>query len=247
MVEKLRSALRIVRSQLLLKAAAFALLLFWAKISGFSALSIFFFFLISVLLYFGGRVHSTAETLRSFIVLLFVSLFGVDMLNHFQFLIPAIVAFSFIFYIILGIKELAFARRPKWNYAKNILLSYLIFLTYFLSNRYDWFFGKYFLVFFGIVLLVTEWLFWLEKDFLKRRRVIALVISFLSLQLLWAVSLLPLGFINSATLMTVFVYIMLDFCKHHFRGTISKELIWKHFLVLCFSFAVIFAFTNWKI
>jgi hypothetical protein len=232
---------------LLLKAVVFAGLLFWVKISDFSAISVFLFLLINTVLYLRGRAHSIVETVRSFIILLFVSLFGVNMLNHFQFLIPTILFFSFIFYLILGIKELVFEQRPKWNYAKNILLTYSIFLTYFLSNRYDWFFGKYLLVFFFAFLLIGEWLSWLEKSFIKRRRVIALVFSFLILQFLWAVSLLPLGFINSATLMTVFVYIMLDFSKHHFRGTINKELILKHSVVLLFSVIVVFLFTNWRI
>jgi hypothetical protein len=247
MVEKLKSVSKIIQSQLLLKALVFAGLLFWVKISDFSVLPVLLFFIINAFLYFKSRSQNNSETIRSFVILLFVSLFAVSMLSHFQFLIPTVIFFSFIFYVIIGIKDFSFVHRPKWNYAKNILLSYSVFLAYFLSNRYEWFFGKYLLVLISIFLLVGEWLSWLEKGFPKRRVIISLVFSFIILQLLWVVSLLPLGFINSATLMTVFVYIMMDFSKHHFRGTINKSLVLKHLIVLLFSFFTIYIFTNWKI
>lgn len=247
MAERLRSVLRIVQLRLILKAVIFAGLLFWVKFSGFSVLPVFLFVLINLVLYFRGRGQSDSETTRSLFVLLFISLFGVSMLSHVQFLIPAILFFSLMFYLISGIRGLVFVHRGHWNYVKNILLLYSIFLTYFLSNKYDWFFAKYLLVFVLVFLLIREWLSWLERGFPKRRQVIALVLSFLTLQLLWAVSLLPLGFIDSATLMTVFVYVMLDFCMHHFKGTVNKELILKNSVVTALSLFIVFIFTNWKV
>lgn len=247
MEEKLKSVLRITQLRLILKAVIFAVLLFWVKISGFAVLAVFLFVLINSFLYFRGRGHNDSQTIYSFFVLLFVSLFGTGMLSHVQFLVPAVVFFSFLFYLVLGIKELIFTHRNEYNYAKNILLFYSIFLIYFLSNKYDWFFVKYLLVFISAFLLIHEWLSWLEQGFPKRRQIIALVFSFLILQLLWAVSLLPFGFINSAAVLTLFVYVMLDFCKHHFKGTVNKELILKDSAATLLSLLVIFVFTNWKI
>ena len=247
MAEKLKLVLKIVRSQLLLKAAIFAGLLFWVKISNFSVLPVFLFLLTNTILYFRGRGQNNSETIGSSVILLIISLFGVSMIGHLQFLIPAIILYSVIFYLILGIKDLVFVQRGHLNYFKNILLFYSIFLTYFLSDKYDLFFIKYSLVFVFTFLLVYEWLFWSEKSFVKRRRIIAMVFSLLVLQLTWGASLLPLGFVNSATLMTVLIYIMFDFCLHHFQGTISKELILKNSAVLALSAFFIFIFTNWHI
>src|SRR3989344_768046 len=114
MVEKLKSVWRIVQLRLVLKSFIFAGLLFWIKTSQFSVGPILGFILVGLVLYFRNHAQNNLENIYSYIVLLLVSLFGIALLSHAQFILPAILFFSFIFYLILGIKEFSFIRRYEW-------------------------------------------------------------------------------------------------------------------------------------
>jgi len=247
MAEKLRSVWKIVQLRLILKSLIFAGLLFWVKTSGFGVLPALIFILMGFVLYFRNHSQNNLENIYSFSALLLVSMFSVSLLSHLQFIFPAILFFSVLFYLMLGIKEFYFVRRYEWNSVKNTLLIFSIFLVYFMSNKYTFFYLKYLAVFIIIFLLIKEWLFWLEPNFPKRYNFIALVFSFIVLQLSWAVSILPLGFLNSASLMTVSVYIMFDSCVDYLKGVLTKKQIVKDLVILAFSFIAIFFFTNWKI
>lgn len=247
MVEKLRSVWKIVQLQLILKSLIFAGLLLWVKASQFSVLPVLIFIAAGSVLYFRNHPQNNLENIYSFLILLLAAMFSVGLLNHFQFILPAIIFFSALFYLILGIKEFSFVRRYEWNSVKNILLIFSVFLAYFMSNRYVLFYPKYLAVFVAIFLLVREWLYWLEPNFPKRYNFIAFVFSFLVLQILWAVSILPLGFMNSASLMTLFVYIMFDSCADYFKGALTKKQIIKDLIIVAFSFIAIFFLTKFYI
>lgn len=247
MVEKLRSVWKIVQLRLILKSFIFAGLLFWIRASGSGALPVLVFVLMGFILYFRNHTQNNLENIYSFTALLLVSMLGIGLLSHFQFVLLAVIFFSAIFYLILGIKEFSFVRRYEWNSVKNILLIFSIFLVYFMSGAYSFFYLKYLALFIVTFLLLKEWLFWLEPNFPKRYNLIAFVISFLVLQIVWAVSILPLGFLNSASLMAAIVYIMFDSCTDYFKGALTGKQIAKNFIILVLSFAAIFFLTNWKI
>jgi len=174
-------------------------------------------------------------------------MFGLASLSHVQFILPAIIFFSVLFYLILGIKEFYFIRRSRWNSIKNILLLFSVFIVYFMANKFTFFYLKYLAVFLVIFLLIKEWLFWLEPNFPKRYNLIAFVSAFVVLQCLWAVSLLPLGFLNSAAVMTVLIFVLSNVCTDYFKGTLDRNKIIKNFIIIVFSLLLIFFFTNWKV
>jgi len=247
MVERLKSVLKTVQLRLTLKSLIFAGLLLWVRVSEFSALPLFVFLLAAFVFYFRNHLQNNLENFYSFLVLIAASLYSISLLNHFEFLLLAVLFFSSLFYISLGIKELAFTHRFEWNYIKNLSLIYLVFISYFMSDKYNFFYIKFLAVFVVLFLITREWLSWLYQNFPKRFTLSASIFSFLMFQILWAVSLLPLGFINSATLMTVIFYLGIDFLINHFRGSINKKLIIKNSIVLVASFLTIFFLTNWNI
>lgn len=233
--------------RLVLKSLIFAGLLLWVKTSQFGVLSILSFVVVALVLYFRNHAQNNLENIYSLLILLLTAIFSMVLLSHAQFILPAIIFFTTLFYLILGIKEFSFVRRYEWNSAKNILLIYSVFLVYFMSNKYTFFYLKYLAVFIVLFILIKEWLFWLEPNFPKRYSLVAFIFSFMSLQLVWAVSILPLGFFNSASLMTLFVYILFDLCTDHFRGVLTKKQIIKNFIILAISILVIYFSTNWSI
>ena len=244
MAEKLRLVLKTTQLQLILKTFAFAGLLYWVKISNFAIPVVILFSLLSFIFYFKTYHQNSFENIYSFLALLVISLLMTNLLDHFEFLMPAIIFFSFIFYLILAIKDFVLSYRYEWNYAKNLLLLYSVFIGYFLSDKYNLFFVKFLAVFVIVFFVIQEWFLWLGIDFPKRRRLISIVFSFLILQFVWAVSLLPLGFISSALLLLIFVYLMFSFCANHFKGTLNKKLIINNLIILFFSLSTIFFFTN---
>jgi hypothetical protein len=244
MVERLKLILRTTQLQLILKTLAFAGLLYWVRISDFTISVVLLFSLLSFIFYFKTYQQDSFENIFSFLVLLVVSLSTTSLLDHFEFLIPAIIFFSFVFYLILAIKDFALPCRYEWNYIKNLLVLYSVFIGYFLSNKYNLFFVKFLAVFVIVFFVVQEWFLWLGIDFPRRRRLISIVFSFIILQFVWVVSLLPLGFINSALLITIFVYLMFSFCANHFKGTLNKKLVINNLIILASSLLIIFFFTN---
>ncbi|MBU4348176.1 hypothetical protein KJ671_01555 [Patescibacteria group bacterium] len=247
MVERLKLVLKTTQLQLILKTFAFAGLLYWVRISDFAIPVVILFSLLSFIFYFKTYHQNSFENIFSFLALLIASLSTTSLLAHFEFLIPAIIFFSFIFYLILALKDFVLPHRYEWNYVKNLLLLYSVFIGYFLSNKYDLFFVKFLAVFIIVYFVIQEWLLWLGIDFPRRRRLISIVFSFLALQFVWAVSLLPLGFINSALLITLFVYLMFSFCVNHLNGTLNKKLVIGNLIILASSLFVIFFFTNFTI
>lgn len=247
MVQKLKSVLKTVQLRLILKSFIFAGLLLWVRTSDFMTLPIFVFLLACFIFYFRNHTQNNLENFSSFLILLASSLYGISQLSHPEFLLLSVIFFSFLFYISLGIKEFAFTHRFEWNYIKNLFLVYSVFLSYFLADKYFLFPVKFLSIFLVLFLLVREWLFWLYATFPKRYNLAALIFAFVMLQIVWVISLLPLGFINSATLAMVIFYLGIDFLVNHFRGLVTKKLIIKNLIVLVLSVFVIFFFTKWKI
>src|SRR3989344_7889981 len=122
MVEKLKSVWRIVQLRLVLKSLIFAGLLLWVRTSQFGVLPVLGFILISFVLYFRNHAQNNLENIYSFFALILAALFGLSLLSHAQFILPAILFFTTLFYLILGIKEFSFIRRYDWNSVKNTLL-----------------------------------------------------------------------------------------------------------------------------
>ena len=247
MVQRLKSVLKTVQLRLILKSCIFAGLLLWARTSDFMPLPVLVFILASFVFYFRNHTQNNFESFSSFLVFVASSLYSISQLSHPEFLLLSVIFFSFLFYISLGIKEFAFTHRFEWNYIKNLFLVYSVFMSYFLADKYFLFPLKFLAVFLALFFVVREWLLWLYASFPKRYNLAALVFSFLMLQIVWAISLLPLGFVNSATLAMVIFYIGMDFLIGHFRGLITKKLIIKNLIVLVLSVFVIFFFTKWKI
>ena len=247
MVEKLKSVLKIAQLRLILKALIFGGLLLWVRVSEFTFWPVLVFVLFNFVLYFRNQTKNISENFWSFVVLVAASLYGVSLLTHPEFLLLSVIFFSFLFYVSLGIKEFILTNRYEWNYLKNLFLIYSIFLSYFLSDKYNFFTLKFMAVFICLFLVVREWLSWLYANFPKRYNLVAITFSFLTLQFLWAISLLPLGFINSATLIMVIFYLGLDFLFGHFRGLVNRKFIIKNSIIFILSIFIIFFFTNWKI
>ncbi|MDD5547577.1 MAG: hypothetical protein PHN74_01590 [Candidatus Pacebacteria bacterium] len=247
MVEKLRLVLQSPRLRLVLKSAIFGGFLFLVKLGGFGFFSILFFLGVAAFLYFRAEAHFLkSQNLYSFAVLLIIALGGLYTVHRPEFWIAEVFFFSFIFYLLLGIKELVFVHRYQSYSIKNILLFYAVFALFFLSDKSSLFFLKYILVFAATLSLYREWFFWSEHYFPRRHLLTTLLLSLVTMEILWATALLPIGFISAANLVILMVYILTDFVFGHFQGIINKRMILKNSIIFIVTLLLILGTSTWS-
>jgi hypothetical protein len=159
---------------------------------------------------------------------------------------------GFLFFLLLGVKDLIFVHRQQFSYFLNSLLFLAVFVYFFAANSSGsgYFVFKYLAAFLAVFLLLLGPISPIRLispiSPIGSIRLIAAGLSFSSVQILWAIGLLPFSFLNSASLALLAVLILEDFAVHRLSGTISRRLVLRNttfFLVLSL---VIFAATKWS-
>jgi hypothetical protein len=247
MLKKLKSALKSPKGSILalaLKAAVFSGLLYF--VNGQWLIAIVF---LAAALYFYLRPSFNADKfLASFIILLTISLITINklLITHYSFLTSLLL--GFLFFILLGIKNLIFIKRESLYHFLNNLLLLIIFILFFRSSPYHLFFIKYLLLFFAIGLLSKEFLNFLIPELLpsQKKKVIIWSTSFLIAQFIWAINLLPINFLNAAALSFLAMFILQDFIIHHFSGTINRQIILRNITVFLVLTLIICGASKWS-
>jgi len=248
MVERLKLALRDPRLLLILKSLVFGGFLTLVKLGDFGFFSVLFFLAVVIVLYTKASVHSLkSQNLYSFVVLLAVSLGAIYTIDRPAFLAVSILAFSALFYLILGIKELVFIHRQQYHFIKNILLLYTVFALFFLSDKSSYFLIKYLAAFSAAFFIFREWFFWFDQNFPKRYLLASLLLAFIVMEILWAIAILPIGFLSSANLMILTTYILIDSAFHHFHGTLTKKIVLRYLTVFVLGLLVILGTSRWVV
>lgn len=247
MLKKLNLVFKSPALRLTFKPAVFAGLLIWqlsVKPDGF--LPVLLFLLVGFYFYW-RPVFWGSQFFNSFLILLIISFLAIKFLNFGIFGVISILGLATLFYWLLGVKNLIFANRSSVYYLLNSILLFLIFLFFFLVDKLQFFSVKYLLAGLGIFMLSREFLSFFITDFPKRKVLIAAGFSFLTLEFLWAISLLPIGFLNSAALMLFAALILMDFIVHHFSGTLTRRIILRNATSWIVLSIIIFAASNWSL
>lgn len=79
----------------------------------------------------------------------------------------------------------------------------------------------------------------------KRRILTSLTVSFLSFELAWVITLLPLGILNGTALLTLFMCSTRDFLLIHFKGNLKSSFIFQQFTFLIVITIIILASSSW--
>lgn len=160
---------------------------------------------------------------------------------------PLAMAFGFLFFLFLGVKNLVFVSRQPLYYLFNNLLLMAVFIFFFNADKSQWFFIKYILVFLSAHILFKEFLRVSSPRPLgtQRNNLIAASFSFLILQFVWAIGLLPFSALNSASLVLLIALILQDFVIHHLGGTISRQVILRNITIFLVLNLIVFAASKW--
>ena len=231
-------------SPLALKAAIFGVLLLLGIGNWLFAVV---FILVSFYLYFRPSLNGS-QFILSFLVLLATSLLIIKSSFIVYGSLFIVVFFGFLFFLLLGVKNLIFINRQPFYYLFNGLLLLVIFISFFWSRNSQLFFIKYLLIFFAIAFLFREFLTFSIDGFSNstKKNLIVYGTAFLVLQLLWAITLLPISFLNAAGLALLIVMILQDFIVHHFSGTMSRQIVLRNVTVFLILSLVIFGASKWQ-
>lgn len=187
-------------------------------------------------------------TKYAFLTLLLVSLFGMHIVAA-SYLFPlVIIFFSLIFYIILGIKDYLFVRRGRFGYVVMLFLHYALFTIFFLWDKSEFFWAQYIISIVIAFVLLREWLVLATSfNFPKRETLAAAIGALIVAQLLWAVALLPIGFISSANIMLLAVFIISDLLFKHFMGAVSKKVFVQEIVFFILIAVLIITTSTWSL
>lgn len=156
----------------------------------------------------------------------------------------ASIVFGALYFLLLGIKEFLFLwRHAIFNFLSGSLY-FFIGGTFFIvdkGNAGD--FVLYFLLsFVALYLLIRESIEFFMEDSPKRKKELLVVGSaVLVAEFLSVVSILPIGFLNSAALIILFVFILEDLVYYHLKGTLDRQIVLNNVTILIICLLFIFA------
>lgn len=231
---------------LILKSLLLGILLFFALTTG-KWFFIAVFVLAGCYFYFVPNVNSR-QFLTSFLIILFFPVFLREFLGSGWFLIVSLVYLA-VFFVLLGFKNLVFInRRPIYCFLNGVLI-FAIFSLFFWSDRTTvFFFVKYLSVFFIFLFLFKEYLSVLdESSGAQKNNLFAWSVSFLVLQIVWALNFLPINFLNAGALTLLIVLIFQDFVSSYLLGSIDRRLILRNITVFIALALAIFGASSWSL
>jgi hypothetical protein len=156
-------------------------------------------------------------------------------------------AFGFLFFILLGIKNVTLVRRREWHTVLFIALVYGISLLFFTSitNGNPW--VDVLLLGLFSYLLLREYFVIQEHVKSRALTVITLTLSLLIIEVAWAISLLPLGFSKAASVLTLLAMMSAGVTDRYLRGTLTARFLRLSLIVVLVLIVLVFLSVRWKI
>lgn len=165
-------------------------------------------------------------------------------------LIGCVVA-ALLFYLLVGLANFFFKEKFSVYLFLNTGLLLIIFALFF-NRGAEW--GNYFswlllLLFLIVFLLLREcFLFWKSTaSHLHYPSFFALLGAFLSVEMFWAVGLLPLGFIKAAIFLTTFVFLFRDAVLAYAAGRFNKRFFAGQIFIFLVLSSLVLAAGQWSL
>lgn len=189
----------------------------------------------------------------SFLILTLYVYIGISFLYHatetggISGTMPVILASLFsgvLFFLLLGIKEFVFLRRQAiFNFLSGSLY-FFVAGTFFVADKDA---GGAFLLYLllsvtAFYLLIKESIDFFMEDAPKRKKEVLVIGSTLLVsEFLGITSVLPIGFLNSAALIVLIVFVFEDLIYHHLKGALNRQIVLNNVTILIVCLLFIFA------
>lgn len=246
---KLKSVLKIRKQPLLLavRALLFSTSLWLLADREFSGFQLIAFIIIGAVLYF-IPVFQTLLVFPSFLTLMIIGPIAMSVFGS-QVAYPSLLAgfFGLLFYIILGIKQVVFLNRLKLHHTLHLGLFYFMSILFFAAPGEDLFVIRSLSFAALSYLLLRE--FFLIRGFTRnsRLRLMSALGSFVIVEGVWVLGLLPIGFINAAGALLVLLFIIEELLTFAHEGRLNKRLVLQELTVFVLLLITIFSFSTWSL
>lgn len=152
--------------------------------------------------------------------------------------------FGILFFLLLGIKEFVFLRRQAiFNVLSGALYFFVAGMFFVASKEAASSFILYSLlssvVFYLLMRESTD--FFMEDAPKRKKEVLAIGSTLLVFEFLGIVSMLPIGFLNSAALIVLVVFVLEDLIYHHLKGALDRQIVLNNATILIICLLFIFA------
>ncbi len=237
METKLKSVLRNPQLRLGFKSAVFGALLLFAHPLVFLAGGAFLYL---------KPIFRTFEMIGPFILLTGISLLlAKTTVGGYYFFLSGVYS-AVIFYLILGVKDLIFVRRADWHRVLNLALAYGAFLLFFYYSQ-EFFLAKILTLFFVTLFLLRIFSAIGGSAFGGKKRLVYWLLAFLILEAVWAVSFLPIGFVNSAGIVALVYFTLTDLSLRYLENKLTRRKILTDATIFVLLLLAIFAFSRWSL
>ncbi len=237
------------------KAIIFGLLLLYVQASDFAVWPTFLLVIVATVSYM-QPVSKTFTFSTSFFLVLALALL---LTSRFVITLPIqmhagaigellfAVSFGFLFFMLLGIKNMTLSRRREWHIVLFIALIYGISLLYFtsLTHQHPWRNGL--LIGLFAFLLYREYFLTQEHAKSRALTLISLTLTLLTIELAWVISLLPIGFSKEASVLTLFAMVIASVVDRYLHGTLTARFLRLSAALVVVLITVIFVSARWFI
>lgn len=244
MVGKLKSLIRSPRLSLPFKAGVFGLLLYYLYATGGGFLPTVAFF-VGAIFFYARPMFNNFQFLRTFVVFLTLSYVAPSLYGEIAFF-PLAVAFAFLFYILLGIKDMLFIRRIWWHEALHTALLYGVFLAFFAADKSNYFIWQYVGLGIAAMLLTSELLSYHAHAVPQKMRwTVSMALAFVLMQAAWVIALLPVGFLSATAAMTAIAFVAAHLSLGRFMGTLERKTIVRYGIFIFCALALVAMTSRW--
>lgn len=246
MANKLKSLLTAPKLKLVLRAGLFGGSLAFFRFNGFLISS--YFFLIVIFLAFAWPRIKQRRLNVSFLFLWITGfLLSRYLLADWTFAV-ALFFLVFFAFLELGINDLVFENLPVLYQFLNTAMFFTLFTMFFSADLSSYFSVKYLAAALVIFLFFRETFQVLLPAYRRKRALLMVsVLTLITVELLWAIKLLPIGFVNSAALATLAAFLLRDAAGSFIQGNLSRTFILKRATLLIVLLVFILGASQWTI
>ncbi len=157
-----------------------------------------------------------------------------------------VAALGVLFWAMLNLMRFAFSDRLfAYNLVNTAILVVLFLTTFHMVQPY--YMGVIGIGLFAAITLLFKELYGFFGITQKKSWVISVVIGLIALELAWFVLLLPLGILNTAAFLVLFLVLVRDILLSHLRGDLSTAFVFRQFTFLVLLTIIIFAASQWTL
>jgi len=232
----------------------FGLALLALEAYGFFWLMSVGFIILAIILYFNPLFN----TRRLFFTFVILTIFSFLITTKFAIHLPqesslapqvAFAAFfGFLFYLLIGVKQLIFIRRVQAYFFLFLSTIYLGLLLYFAAEKISPLSGlvKFIALALFVLIIIREFL--RNHRYPKTRLLTAttFTLALINLEAIWAISLLPIEFTGAASLATLFMFLTTEGTRRYLQEELNAKFIRYSLLSFVFLCAIILSFSHWR-